>query len=70
MSYESQTEPVESRLSKGTRVEVRNQYDGAWACGFEVHGSRRGGYVLRRLSDKSVLPTTFDALDLRLEPRL
>ena len=68
MSYESQTEQAQARLSKGTRVQVRNQFDGAWTRGFEVHGSRRGGYVLRRLSDKRVLPATFPAPDLRQEP--
>ena len=69
MSYESQTEQAEARLSKGTRVQVRNQFDGAWTRGFEVHGSRRGGYVLRRLSDKRVLPATFSGPELRLESR-
>ena len=67
MSYESQTNEAVARLSKGTRVQVRNQFDGAWSRGFEVHGSRRGGYVLRRLSDKCVLPATFSAPDLRRE---
>ena len=67
MSIEGQRNDIEARLSKGTRVQVRNQYDGAWTRGFEVHSSRRGGYVLRRLSDQRVLPATFAPPDLRLE---
>ena len=68
MSYEIQADPASTRLSKGTRVQVRNQFDGAWARGFVVHGSRRGRYVLRRVSDQSVLPETFSPPDLRQEP--
>ncbi|HEV2368715.1 MAG TPA: hypothetical protein VGR90_02495 [Acidimicrobiales bacterium] len=48
-------------------MQVRNQFDGAWSRGFEVHGSRQGGYLLRRLSDQRVLPATFAAPDLRRE---
>ena len=57
----------EIRLSKGTRVQVRNQFDGSWARGFEVYQSRRNGYLLRRVSDRHVLPTTFAPPDLRQE---
>ena len=56
-----------SKLTEGTRVQVRNQFDGAWARGFEVHRSGRNGYVVRRLSDRSVLPATFAPPDLRRE---
>jgi len=59
------TDPV--RMTKGTRVQVRNRFDGAWARGFEVYQSRRNGYLLRRLSDRHVLPTTFAAPELRQE---
>ena len=55
------------RLTKGTRVQVRNRFDGSWARGFEVYQSRRSGYLLRRLSDRHVLPTTFAPPDLRQE---
>ena len=62
------TNPV--RLAKGTQVQVRNQFDGSWARGFEVYQSRRNGYLLRRLSDRHVLPTTFAPPDLRQENAL
>lgn len=55
------------RLTKGTRVQVRNRFDGSWSRGFEVFQSRRNGYLLRRLSDRQVLPVTFDPPDLRRE---
>lgn len=67
MGQISQSNSISSRLVKGTRVQVRNQFDGAWSRGFEVHGSRQGGYLLRRLSDQRVLPATFAAPDLRRE---
>lgn len=57
----------EIRLTKGTRVQVRNRFDGSWARGFEVYQSRRNGYLLRRVSDRHVLPTTFAPPDLRQE---
>ena len=54
-------------LTKGTRVQVRNRFDGSWARGFEVYQSRRNGYLLRRVSDSRVLPTTFAPPELRRE---
>ena len=68
MSYENQAKSLRARLVKGTRVQVRNQFDGAWARGFEVHGSQQGRYLVRRLSDQRVLPATFSPPDLRTEP--
>lgn len=58
------------KLTKGTRVQVRNRFDGSWARGFEVYQSRRNGYLLRRLSDRHVLPSTFAPPDLRQEGAL
>ena len=58
------------QLARGTRVQVRNQFDGSWCSGFEVCGVRKGGrYQLRRLSDGSVLPVGFAADDVRVDPR-
>ena len=54
-------------LPPGTRVEVRRRFDGAWASGFEVAESLDDVYRLRRISDGSVLPTTFRANDVRQE---
>ena len=58
------------QLTRGTRVQVRNQFDGSWCSGFEVCGARKAGrYQLRRLSDGSVLPVGFAADDVRVDPR-
>lgn len=57
----------------GARVEVRNHFDGHWASGFEVerqHESSDDGralYILRRLSDGSILPFAFDEGDVAPE---
>lgn len=52
-------------LPAGTGVEVRNSFDGSWARGFEVVAHEGGGYVVLRCSDRSVLPRTFDADEVR-----
>ena len=54
-------------LAPGTRVEVRRRYDDRWARGFEVASADGDGYLLRRLSDGSILPTPFPRTDLRHE---
>ncbi len=54
-------------LATGTRVEVRRRYDHRWARDFEVAGVEEGRYLVRRLSDGSLLPATFDRVDLRRE---
>jgi hypothetical protein len=54
----------------GARVQVRNHFDGKWVSGFQVERQReasddgRAVYVLRRLSDGSVLPVAFDEGDV------
>jgi len=53
------------RLDPGTRVEVWSRFEGGWTHGFEVVDAALGGYLLRRVSDGTVLPTTFTARDLR-----
>jgi hypothetical protein len=58
-----------TRLRPGTKVEVRNRFDGAWTRGFEVVEVVKEGYRLARLSDGSVLPVTFAADDVRRERR-
>ena len=56
-------------LPSGVRVQIRNRFDGGWVSGFHVVAAQPdGGYLVRRLSDHSVLPTTFADVDLRLEP--
>ncbi len=54
-------------LAPGTRVEVRRRYDDRWTRGFEVAALEGDGYLVRRTSDGTVLPTPFDRIDLRRE---
>jgi len=54
-------------LAPGTRVEVRRRYDDRWTRGFEVAAVEGDGYLVRRASDRTVLPSTFARGDLRRE---
>lgn len=54
-------------LAPGTRVEVRRRYDQRWARGFEVAAVDDDSYLVRRISDRTVLPTRFARTDLRRE---
>jgi hypothetical protein len=58
-------DPRPQQLPQGTRVEVRTRSFGSWSRGFEIAGSDREGYRVRRLSDHVVLPVAFPAEDLR-----
>jgi len=49
----------------GREVEVRTHFDGRWTAGFEVAAVNRDGYLVRRRSDGSVLPTAFRVADIR-----
>lgn len=56
----------------GTPVEVRSSFNQQWVGGFEVAepvAEPDAGYRLRRLSDRSVLPTVFPPEDVRVDPR-
>lgn len=53
-------------LPAGTRVAVRDRYQGLWSNGFEVAETTEHGYRLRRESDQYLLPTPFPAGDVRL----
>lgn len=47
---------------------MRRKFDQRWARGFEVaEAIEDNGYVLRRLSDGSLLPAHFEADDVRAE---
>ena len=52
-------------LPAGTRVEVRNGFDGSWSQGFEVADHDAGGYLVLRCSDGAVLPRTFGSDEVR-----
>ena len=55
-------------LVSGTRVEVRNRFDGSWAAGFELAEPIDGrSWHVRRLSDGSVLPSPFPHEEVRPE---
>ena len=56
-----------SALTPGTKVDVRNRYQGTWVRGFEVAEVADGGYHIRRLSDGSVLGELFSRDDVRRE---
>jgi len=53
----------------GTEVEVRQRYTERWAGGFEVAridlSGTEPGVEVRRRSDGSVVPVTFDLHDVR-----
>jgi hypothetical protein len=47
-------------LRPGTRVEVWNDFGQGWARGFEVVDVAGDGVRIRRQSDGTVLPATFE----------
>lgn len=54
-------------LGEGDPVEVRSRYVGSWANGFEVHSPAAEGYIIRRISDGSLLPSKIPFDDVRLD---
>jgi hypothetical protein len=56
-----------SPLSPGTKVDVRNRFQGTWVRGFEVAEITPEGYRIRRMSDGSVLGELFSRDDVRRE---
>lgn len=52
-------------LSVGTGVEVLNSFCAAWSSGFEVAQATPRGYLVRRVSDRYVLPVEFVAHEVR-----
>jgi hypothetical protein len=54
-------------LSPGTKVDVRNRFQGTWVRGFDVAEVTDEGYRIRRLSDGSVLGELFTRDDVRRE---
>jgi hypothetical protein len=51
-------------LPPGTRVAVRNRFNGRWAPGFAVHEVLETGYRVRREHKGAVLPTVFLRTDV------
>jgi hypothetical protein len=58
-------EPSTVELPVGTRVEVRDRFCAGWNSGFEIAGTARDEYRVRRLSDAYVLPVAFTVVDVR-----
>lgn len=54
-------------LAPGTKVDVRNRYQGTWVRGFEIAEAIGEGYRIRRLSDGSTLAELFARDDVRRE---
>jgi hypothetical protein len=54
-------------LTPGTKVDVRNRYQGTWVRGFEVAEVTAAGYRIRRLSDGTTLADLFSRDDVRRE---
>ncbi len=52
-------------LEAGTHVEVRGGFVGSWSRGFEIVECVHDRYVVRRQSDRSVLPAHFPERDVR-----
>ena len=40
----------------GAPVDVRNRFVGSWSRGFEIAARVEAGYLIRRISDQSILP--------------
>jgi len=60
---------VRSPLAPGTKVDVRNRYQGTWVRGFEIAEVTEEGYRIRRLSDGTILVDLFPRDDVRRERR-
>lgn len=56
-------------LDPGTKVEVRDGFEGLWHKGFVVDSLGADGYVVRRTSDDTVLPTPLPRTAVRRERR-
>ncbi len=56
-------------LEPGTKVEVRDGFEGLWHRGFVVDAVGPDGYVVRRVSDDTVLPTPLRRTSVRRERR-
>jgi hypothetical protein len=62
-------DPDDSFFAHGTKVEVRQRFDGKWAKGFTIEHGNTEGYTVRRDSDGVLLPERFPANEIRIEKR-
>ncbi len=56
-------------LDVGTKVYVRDRYQGQWSGGFDVAEVCADGYHIRRISDGQIFPDVFPFDDVRVERR-
>ena len=61
--------PLLGSLDVVLPVDVRSQYLGGWSHGFEVAEQVAGGYLIRRLSDGSILPDVLGRDEVRSDGR-
>ncbi|HEX4434087.1 MAG TPA: hypothetical protein VH012_04605 [Acidimicrobiales bacterium] len=64
---ESSSAQTRTPLAPGTKVDVRNRFQGTWVRGFEIAEFTDEGYRIRRMSDGSVLGERFSRDDVRRE---
>lgn len=55
----------QNMLIPGRRVELWIQLDKSWADGYEIADLTADGYLIRRMTDDSVLPQTFPVGSVR-----
>lgn len=56
-------------LEPGTRVEVRDGFEGLWHKGYVVDAVEADGYLIRRTSDDTLLPRRLPREAVRRERR-
>jgi hypothetical protein len=61
--------PPKRQLDVGAAVEVRNRFVGMGCHGFEVVDQVDGGYVIRRVSDRAVVPEVITYDEVRSDRR-
>ncbi len=62
---ESGANPGREDFSVGTPIEVRDRFCALWNRGFEIAERTHGGYRIRRMSDRYVLPGEFVRHEVR-----
>lgn len=65
----SEQDAAERVLGPGTRVEVRDGFEGHWNGGFVVEAVTEQGYAVRRASDGTVLSRPLPRSSVRRERR-
>jgi hypothetical protein len=64
-----QREQPKRQFDVGAAVEVRSRFVGKWCNGFEIADHVDAGYVIRRVSDRAVLPAAITHDEVRSDRR-